>query len=105
MTEEPPVRAEEPRSADTLAAEETRLQRGLRYGHRGGLYLSLLVVVATVLFLILLIVRNTRRVKVDYVFGSSDARVIWLIIISGLLGWFCGLATSFLLGRRTRRPR
>ena len=105
MTEERTVPAEEPRPADTLTAEETRVQRSLRHGHRGGHYLALLVVIATVIFLILLIVQNTRRVKVDYVFGSSHARVIWLIIISGLLGWFCGLATSFLLRRRTRRPR
>ena len=85
--------------------EETRLRRGLRYGHRGTLYLSLAVVVATLVYLILLVARNTRQVKVDYVFGTSHARVIWLIIVSGLLGWACGLATSFLLRRRTRRPR
>ena len=85
--------------------EETRFRRGLRYGHRSGLYFSLAIVVATVVYLILLIARNTRQVKVDYVFGSYNARVIWLIIVSGILGWFCGLATSYLIRRRTRRPR
>jgi uncharacterized integral membrane protein len=89
----------------TTPAEETRFRRGLRYGHRGTLYLALAVVVATLVYLILLIARNTRQVKVDYVFGTSHARVIWLIIVSGLLGWACGLATSYLLRRRTRRPR
>ncbi|MFL5967617.1 MAG: hypothetical protein ACJ747_13810 [Gaiellaceae bacterium] len=104
MTEERPVPAEATRSEE-VRAEETRLQRGVRYGHRTTLYFSLAVVIATVVFLVLLIVRNTRQVKVDYVFGSAHARVIWLIIISGLLGWACGLATSYLLRRRTRRPR
>ena len=89
----------------TSPIEETRFRRGLRYGHRGGLYVSLAVVIATTVFLILLIARNTRQVKLDYVFGDTRARVIWLIIISGILGWFCGLATSFLVRRRTRRPR
>ena len=89
----------------TPPAEETRFRRGLRHGHRASLYFSVAVVIATVVFLILLIARNTRHVKVDYVFGSSNARVIWLIVISGILGWMCGIATSYLLRRRTRRPR
>ena len=89
----------------TPPAEETRFRRGLRYSHRGALYFSVAVVVATLVYLILLIARNTRQVKVDYVFGSTQARVIWLIVISAILGWFCGLATSYLLRRRTRRPR
>jgi uncharacterized integral membrane protein len=89
----------------TPPIEETRFRRGVRYGHRGTLYLSLAIVIATLVYLILLIARNTRQVKVDYVFGDYKARVIWLIIVSGLLGWFCGLATSYLIRRRTRRPR
>jgi uncharacterized integral membrane protein len=89
----------------TSPTEETRFRRGLRYGHRGGMYVALAIVIATVVYLILLIARNTRQVKVDYVFGDYKARVIWLIIISGILGWFCGLATSYLVRRRTRRPR
>ena len=85
--------------------EESRLQRSLRYGHRTSLYLALAIAIAALVFLILLIARNTRQVKLDYVFGSAHARVIWLIVISGLLGWACGLATSYLIRRRTRRPR
>ncbi len=47
----------QPGSAGPL--DETRLRRGLRYGHRGGLYASLVVVIAVAVFLILLIARNT----------------------------------------------
>jgi uncharacterized integral membrane protein len=86
-------------------AEETRLRRGLRYGHRGSLYGSIAVAIAAVVFLILLIARNTRHVKLDYVFGSTQARLIWLVIISAVTGWVLGIATSFLVRRRTRRPR
>ena len=86
-------------------AEETRFRRGLRYTHHTWLYVSLAALVATIVYLILLIVRNTRQVKVDYVFGDANARVVWLIVVSAIAGWVLGLATSYLLRRRTRRAR
>ena len=87
------------------AIEETRLQRSLRYGHRTGLYASLVITILAGIFLILLIARNTRHVKVDYVFGSGQARLVWLVVISAITGWVLGLVTSFLLRRRTRWRR
>jgi len=85
--------------------EETRFRRGVRYTHRTGLYLSVAVAIATVVYLILLIAENARRVQVDYVFGSTHTRLIWLIVVSGALGWLLGLVTSYLVRRRTRPPR
>ncbi len=85
--------------------EETRFRRGLRYTHRGGLYASLAVAIAAAVFLILLIAGNTRQVKVDYVVGNTQARLIWLIIISSITGWVLGLVTGYLVRRRTRSPR
>jgi uncharacterized integral membrane protein len=85
--------------------EETRFRRGVRHGHRGGLYLSVAVVIATVVYLILLIIENSKPVEVHYVFGTSRTRLIWLIVVSGIVGWFWGLATAYLIRRRTRRPR
>ena len=97
---------EEREQAQVAAAvEETRLQRSLRYGHRSGLYVSLAIAIAAGVFLILLIARNTRQVKVDYVFGSTQARLIWLIVISAITGWVLGIVTSFLIRRRTRWRR
>jgi uncharacterized integral membrane protein len=58
-----------------------------------------------VIYLILLVVENRRKVHVDYVVGSGDHRLIWLIVISGFLGWLFGMGTSFLLRRRARRAR
>jgi uncharacterized integral membrane protein len=86
-------------------AEETRFRRGLRYTGEVWFYVSLIALVVTIVYLILLISQNTRRVKVDYVFGSGNARVVWLILISALAGWVLGLATSFLLRRRHRGAR
>jgi uncharacterized integral membrane protein len=83
-------------------AVETRLRRGIRYSHRTGLYVSLVVAIAAVVFLILLVAQNTRRVKVDYVVGNTQARLVWLVIISAITGWVLGIVTAFLIGRRTR---
>ncbi len=85
--------------------EESRLQRGLRYGHRTGLYVSLGIGIAAAVLLILLIARNTRQVKVDYVFGSTQTRLIWLVVISSIIGWVLGIVTAFLVRRRTRWRR
>jgi uncharacterized integral membrane protein len=96
----------EPREAEpTGPVEETRFRRGLRYGHRTGLYAALAVAIAVLVFLILLIVGNTRQVKLDYVFGTTHAGLIWLVVISAIAGWILGIVTSFLIRRRTRRPR
>jgi uncharacterized integral membrane protein len=95
----------EPEGQERESVEETRFRRGLRYGHRTGLYVSLVVAIGVLVFLILLIARNTRQVKLDYVFGSTQARLVWLIVISAIAGWVLGIATSFLIRRRTRRPR
>jgi uncharacterized integral membrane protein len=91
--------------ARTAPEEETRFRRGLRYGHRTGLYVSLVVAIAVLVFLTLLIARNTRQVKIDYVFGSTQARLIWLIVISAIAGGVLGIVTNILIRRRTRRPR
>jgi uncharacterized integral membrane protein len=94
---------EAPRETEAPPLEtETRLRRGIRYSHRTGLYVSLVIAIATIVFLILLVARNTRGVKVDYVFGSTHARLVWLVIISAITGWVLGIVTAFLIRRRTR---
>jgi len=98
--------SEPEREAPTPEPEsESRFRRGVRYTHRTGLYVSLVIAIAAIVFLILLIARNTRQVKVDYVFGSTQARLIWLVIISAITGWVLGIVTAFLVRRRTRWRR
>jgi uncharacterized integral membrane protein len=99
-TEAPPPEAERP-----SLEVESRFRRGLRHSHRTGLYASLVVAIAAIVFLILLVARNTRQVKVDYVFGSTLTRLVWLVIISAITGWVLGIVTSFLIRRRTRWRR
>ncbi len=88
-----------------LREEETRVQRSLRYGHRGGLYATLAAGIIAVVLLILLIARNTRQVRVDYVFGHADTALIWLVVISAITGWILGIVTAYLIRRRTRLRR
>ena len=88
-----------------LEQEESRLERSLRYGHRGGLYATLVLGILAVVLLILLIARNTRQVKVDYVFGHSQTALIWLVMVSAITGWVLGIVTAYLIRRRTRWRR
>jgi uncharacterized integral membrane protein len=85
--------------------EESRFQRGLRYGHRAALYAALAAAIAAVAFLILLIAKNSHQVKVDYVFDTAHAHLIWLIVISAVIGWVLGIVTAFFVRRRTRWRR
>jgi uncharacterized integral membrane protein len=82
---------------------ESRWERGRRYSHRTRLYVTLAVLIAAIVFLILLIARNTRQVKVDYVVNTTRTALIWLVIVSAITGWVLGIVTAFLIRRRTRR--
>ena len=106
MTEQGHEREPQAQSPAPSALEaESRLHRGLRYSHRTGLYVALAIAIATLVYLILLIARNTRQVKLDYVAGSTKAGLVWLIIISAITGWVLGIVTAFLVRRRTRWRR
>lgn len=51
--------------------------------------------------LVVFAIQNTKQVRVSFLFFHWDARVIYLIIVSALLGMF----VAYLLGRRRRRVR
>ena len=87
------------------AVEETAFRRRLRQTHRTGLWAAMVAAIVVLVYLILLIVENSHPVTVHFVFGTAHTRLIWLIIVCGVLGWFWGIATSALIRRRTRRPR
>src|SRR5690349_17013029 len=86
-------------------ADESRGQRLSRHGHRAFLYLWTLAIVGSVVILIALIVDNTRKVKVGYVFGDARTSLIWVIVISAIAGWLAGIATALLYRFRTRKGR
>ena len=61
------------------------------------------LIVALVIAALLLIfaIQNTKQVRVSFLFFHWDARVIYVIIVSALLGMF----VAYVLGRRRRRVR
>jgi uncharacterized integral membrane protein len=97
----------EPEAVPAPATEpvEARAARLRRHGHRGGLYLLAFVLVALLVIVIALVVANTRQVKVSWVVGTSHASLVWVILITAILGWLLGIVTAVIFRRRTRRRR
>jgi uncharacterized integral membrane protein len=84
---------------------ESRVDRLRRHGHRTKLYASAFAVVALVVAVVALAVANTRQVKLSWVFGTTHASLVWIIIVTAVLGWLLGIATSIVFRLRTRRKR
>ena len=84
---------------------ETRGGRFRRKAHRTRLHGYAIIAVALVAFLIALAASNTLHVKVNWVFGSSQVSLVWLVLFAAILGWLLGLATSATFHWRTRAPR
>ncbi|HEY3960950.1 MAG TPA: lipopolysaccharide assembly protein LapA domain-containing protein [Gaiellaceae bacterium] len=84
---------------------EPRLARLRRRGHRTRLYASSFALVALLVIVIALAVENTRQVKLSWLFGTSHASLVWIVLAAAVLGWFLGITTSVVFRLRTRRRR
>jgi uncharacterized integral membrane protein len=84
---------------------ETRGARFARKAHRTRLYIYVFAAVTLVVFLIALILANTDRIEVSWVFGTSSVSLVWLVLISAILGLLLGMVLGALFHWRTRRPR
>jgi uncharacterized integral membrane protein len=80
------------------------MERAGRYSRRTALYTWAILLVLALMALVALVVENTRTVKVGWIFGYSHISLVWLVLFAAILGWLLGLATSFVLRRRSRRP-
>ncbi len=98
--EQPPP----PPTPETKPVESHR-ERTLRLGRRARLYALAILVVGLVAVLAVLISRNNRSAKLDWVFGSTHASLVWIILAAAVLGWLLGIATGAVFHRRTRTPR
>jgi len=67
------------------------------------LYGVAFVLVALLVCLVALVLANTRSVRLSWVFGDTNASLVWIILASAILGWLLGIATSIAFHRRTRR--
>ncbi len=88
-----------------LEPVESRGTRRRRHGRRTGLYAWAFALVALLVVVIALAVANTQEVELDWVLGTSDAALVWVILAAAILGWLLGIATSIVFRLRTRRRR
>src|SRR3954454_15502750 len=95
--------AETMNQAEGTTSDESRRERFGRHGRRTKLYTWAFVLVAALIILVALIAANTRKVKVDWVIGSTRASLVWIVLAAAVLGWLLGIATSVVFRRRTRR--
>jgi uncharacterized integral membrane protein len=84
-------------------AEESRRDRLRRHGRRTRLYAWAGALAALLVILIALVVANTRNVKVSWVLGSTRQSLVWIILVTAILGWLLGIVTSVVFRVRTRR--
>jgi uncharacterized integral membrane protein len=82
---------------------ESRVGRHGRHGRRAALYLAAGLLTTALVLLVILIVQNTGRVRVGWIFGHSHVSLVFLILFASILGWIAGIATSIVFRRRTRR--
>ena len=87
------------------SSPETSSERFLRHGHRARLYTWAVLVIALLAVLVVLSSRNSEIVKLDWVFGSTHASLVWIILAAAVLGWLLGIATGAVFHHRTRSPR
>jgi uncharacterized integral membrane protein len=69
------------------------------------LYAMLLGLVLLAAWVIAFIVKNRDRVKIDFVLFSTQASLIWLLILLLAAGFLGGVLTSQLYRRRSGRVR
>jgi uncharacterized integral membrane protein len=84
-------------------SSESRGRRLVRHGRRLRLYAraALLVVLAAVV--VVLVSANTRAVRLDWAFGSTQASLAWVVTAAAVLGWLLGITTAVTVRHRTRR--
>lgn len=85
-----------------LESRGERLRRHLRQGRLHG---SALAIVALVAVLVALAATNTARVSVNWLVGSSQVSLVWLVLAAALIGWILGVLASARFQWLTRPPR
>jgi uncharacterized integral membrane protein len=72
-------------------------------GRRGGRFgIKEIVLVLLAVYVIVLAFVNSRRVKLDFVFFHAHARLVYLVLLSALLGAAVAQLAPRLLRRRRR---
>lgn len=102
MTERESQPSQETPELEVVEPRGTRLRR---HGHRAGLYVWAFALVALLIAVVALALANTRQVELNWLFGTGDASLVWIILVAATLGWLLGIVTSAVFRLRTRRRR
>src|SRR5688500_9328820 len=86
------------------APAESRAERLRRRERRAMLYVWAIVAVVILGLLIAWVAANRDEVEVEWLVGSTEAALALVIFVAAALGWALGIATAFVIRRRTRRP-
>jgi uncharacterized integral membrane protein len=70
-----------------------------------GISLHAVLMIVVLVAIIALLLANTRTVKVSWVFGSTRQALVWIVLVTAILGWLLGIFTSFFFHRRRARTR
>jgi uncharacterized integral membrane protein len=95
------TRADPPREG---AGAETPEERTRRHARRARIYGWTILAVVLVGLIVAWVVANRDSVEVNWLVGSTDAALALVIFVAAALGWALGIATSYVIRRRTRRP-
>jgi len=66
------------------------------------LYVKIGLLLVAIAYAIAFVVKNTRQVKIDFVFTDANVRVIWTILLLLVIGMVSGMLISQLYRHRRR---
>jgi uncharacterized integral membrane protein len=67
---------------------------------RSALSLHAVLMIALLVVIIALLLANTRTVEVSWVVGSTHQPLVWIVLVTAILGWLLGIFTSMVFRRR-----
>ena len=73
---------------------ETRGERLRRGAHQGRLQGYAIAIIALIAALVALAAANTARVHVDWLVGSAQVSLVWLVLAAAIIGWILGVLAS-----------
>jgi uncharacterized integral membrane protein len=94
---EKPAVPKPPRAEVTPAEEEDRPST-----FQPWLYVKIGLLLLVIAYAIAFVVKNTRQVKIDFVFTDANVRVIWTILLLLAIGLISGMLLSQLYRHRRR---
>lgn len=88
-----------PRRIDSEKLDEQRQQ------WQPGLWLRIVGLLLVVAYVVAFVAQNSKRVRIDFVFGTASVGLIWLLLLGVGIGLLAGILLAQLHRRRSRKQR